>query len=359
MTIPVSIQQRIRILDARGVSWREIARRLNVSRDTVRKYAVMEDCSPAPRARSSGRSGMDGYSSLVDSWLAADRRMPRKQRHTAKRVYDRLVEEAGFTGSYSMVQRYVKRWREDHRLPDDGFMELEWRPGTMQVDFGQALAVIGGAESTVHCLVASFPHSNMRYAAALPGENAECVCEGLLEIFEHIGMVPPLMVFDNATGAAHRVAWDRIRVVKVFQLFCEHHRIEVRFCNPSSGWEKGSVENAVGFLRRNLMVPPPNAESHRQLTRHLLSGCDAIADVDHYRSGRTIRDMFADDLEDMLPLPRARFDAVEWVERRADREGNVEIDSNRYLAGPSWRGGRCRSACARSTWRSAPVTAGR
>ena len=107
MTIPVSIQQRIRILDARGVSWREIARRLNVSRDTVRKYAVMEDCSPAPRARSSGRSGMDGYSSLVDSWLAADRRMPRKQRHTAKRVYDRLVEEAGFTGSYSMVQRYV------------------------------------------------------------------------------------------------------------------------------------------------------------------------------------------------------------------------------------------------------------
>ncbi|WP_033508007.1 Mu transposase domain-containing protein, partial [Bifidobacterium pullorum] len=117
-----------------------------------------------------------------------------------------------------------------------------------------------------------------------------------------------------------------------------HHRIEVRFCNPSSGWEKGSVENAVGFLRRNLMVPPPNAESHRQLTRHLLSGCDAIADVDHYRSGRTIRDMFADDLEDMLPLPRARFDAVEWVERRADREGNVEIDSNRYLAGPSWRG---------------------
>ena len=110
-------------------------------------------------------------------------------------------------------------------------------------------------------------------------------------------------------------------MVKVFQLFCEHHRIEVRFCNPSSGWEKGSVENAVGFLRRNLMVPPPNAESHRQLTRHLLSGCDAIADVDHYRSGRTIRDMFADDLEDMLPLPRARFDAVEWVERRADREG--------------------------------------
>ena len=110
-------------------------------------------------------------------------------------------------------------------------------------------------------------------------------------------------------------------MVKVFQLFCEHHRIEVRFCNPSSGWEKGSVENAVGFLRRNLMVPAAQRREPPAAHPHLLSGCDAIADVDHYRSGRTIRDMFADDLEDMLPLPRARFDAVEWVERRGGQGG--------------------------------------
>ena len=127
---------------------RQTAERVQGHRPQVRRDGGL---LARAQGRSSGRSGMDGYSSLVDSWLAADRRMPRKQRHTAKRVYDRLVEEAGFTGSYSMVQRYVKRWREDHRLPDDGFMELEWRPGTMQVDFGQALAVIGGAESTVHC----------------------------------------------------------------------------------------------------------------------------------------------------------------------------------------------------------------
>ncbi len=82
MTKPVSIQQRIRILDAQGVSWREIARRLGVSRDTVRKYATMEDCSPKPAVRKGRRSLTDAYSGTVDSWLFADRLMPRKQRHT-------------------------------------------------------------------------------------------------------------------------------------------------------------------------------------------------------------------------------------------------------------------------------------
>lgn len=139
--------------------------------------------------------------------------MPRKQRHTARRVYDRLVAEQGFDGSYPIVQRYVKRWRQEHRVPGEGYLELEWSPGVMQVDFGLAQAVIAGNRTDVHCLVVSFPHSNMRYAVALPGENAECVCEGLRVVFEHAGVAPLVMVFDNATGAGHRVAWDGITVV--------------------------------------------------------------------------------------------------------------------------------------------------
>lgn len=253
-------------------------------------------------------------------------------------MYARLVEEEGFEGSYSSVQRYVKRWREEHRSDGDGYLELDWSAGVMQVDFGEAVATIGGGDVKVHCLVATFPHSNMRYVAAMPGENAECVCEGLAQIFDHIGMVPRVLVLDNATGAGHRVAWNKVTVVRVFAMFCDHYRLETRFCNPYSGNEKGSVENAVGFLRRNLMVPKPNAESHRQLTRHLLSRCDAIADVDHYRSGRPVRELFDEDRGEMQPLPRARFDAVEWVERKADKEGNIQIGSVRYLAGPSWRG---------------------
>ena len=193
MTVPTPIQQRIRILDARGVSWRRISREVGVSRQTVRKYAQLEDCSPEPPARPAAVSKLDPYKPLIGKWLEADRFMPRKQRHTARRVYDRLVEEQGFDGSYQIVQRYVKRWRQEHRLPGDGYLELEWSPGVMQADFGLAQAVVAGSRTDVHCLVASFPYSNMRYAVALPGENAECVCEGLLEVFEHIGAVPPVL----------------------------------------------------------------------------------------------------------------------------------------------------------------------
>lgn len=84
----------------------------------------------------------------------------------------------------------MKRWREEHRLPSDGYLELEWHPGEAQVDFGMARAVVGGDRVDVHCLVVTFPYSNMRYCAALPGENAECVCAGLRTVFEHIGAVP-------------------------------------------------------------------------------------------------------------------------------------------------------------------------
>ena len=112
---------------------------------------------------------------------------------------------------------------------------------------------------------------------ALPGENAECLCHGLMLVFEHIGGVPPVIVMDNATGAGRRNAKGEVALTGVFSAFVAHYRLEVRFCNPYSGNEKGSVENAVGFLRRNLMVPPMRAESYGQLSRLLLERCDGLA----------------------------------------------------------------------------------
>ena len=129
-------------------------------------------------------------------------------------------------------------------------MELAWHPGEAQVDFGVAQAVIGGNLVQVHCLVAAFPFSNMRCVVALPGENAECVCHGLRLVFEHIGVVPMVLVFDNATGAGHRVAWDKVTIVKVFALFLAHCRIETRFSQPVFGQREG-----VGGERGRVPAP--------------------------------------------------------------------------------------------------------
>ena len=118
MTTPVCVRRRIRQLDRQGLSHREISRKLGVSRTTVVEYANHGDYSPKPLGSGhAGRSLVDaGYSAVVDGWPAADLRMPVKQRHTATRVYERLVAECGFTGSYSSVQRWVKRWRREHRM---------------------------------------------------------------------------------------------------------------------------------------------------------------------------------------------------------------------------------------------------
>lgn len=306
MTVSTPVRQHIRILDAQGVSWRRMAREVGVSRQTAGKYAELEDCSPKPPEHAKSESKLDPFKPVIDKWLESDRLMPRKQRHTAMRVRHRLRDEHGYEGSNQLVRRYVRQRKRDWRDPGDGFMEPRWEPGIAQVDFGEGLACIRGARVKAHCLVAAFPYSNMRWVVAL---------------FRHIGLASRVLVFDNATGAAHRVAWGKITVVDVFRRFVEHYRVEVGFRNPASGWEKGNVENAVGFLRRDLMVPMPNAESYRRLASWMLSRCDGIAGNTHCRKDVLISDLFAGEKTRMLPLSRVPYDVCRWVTRRADREG--------------------------------------
>ena len=292
LTTSMLMQQRIRQLEGQGMSHARIARELHVSRTTVVKYASREDFSPRPAGRA-GRTLIDsGYAEIVEGWLTADLRLPRKQRHTAMRVWQRLRDEHGFEGSYPSVQRWVKRWRERHRAESEGYARLAWAPGTAQVDFGQARASIAGVERVVHFLVVSYPYSNMRYVAALPGETSGCVCHGLGEVFARVGMAPRVVVFDNATGVGHRNADGTVTQTVMFQRFCAQYGFEARFCNPYSGNEKGSVENAVGFVRRNLMVPVPSAEGYQALTRAWFDACERLAQADHYRLGVPVAGLF-------------------------------------------------------------------
>ena len=200
-----------------------------MDRATVAKYADMDDMTPKPPADRRRGFKIDPYAALVDGWLEADRMLPRKQRHTAKRVHDRLRAETEYDGEYTTTLRYVRRWREANRSGSDGYGELVWAPGVAQIDFGVAKARIAGELVDDHCLVVTFPHSNMRYVTSLPGENAECLCHGLVEVFEHIGGVPPVIVMDNATGAGRRNARGEVTPAAVFDAFLAHHRIDARF----------------------------------------------------------------------------------------------------------------------------------
>lgn len=335
----MTVVESIRALDAQGLAGREIARRLGVSRDSVAKYTAIQDFSPVAPA-SPPRPGsvvLAGLEEVVTGWLEQDQTRPRKQRHTARRVFDRLVDEHGYTGSYSPVQRFVKAWRAEHRGRAEGYLELEWPPGHAQVDFGQAEAVIAGVRVVLHALVITLPHSNARYVQVYRGETAECVCHGLRTVFEHLGFAPRLLVFDNATGVGRRTG-TRIVESGLFAAFKAHYRLQARYCNPYSGNEKGSVENAVGFLRRNLMVPEPEALSLAGLNQMLLARCDQLGDRAHWRKDAVVTDLLAADRAGGLGLPGIGFDPVRFESRRADKTGKICLEGTWYLAGPGYAG---------------------
>lgn len=338
MTMSIETQGCIREMHARGCSQREIARDLGISRNTVARYVGKGDFSPAPPTTvERGRPAIDPYADTVSRWLESDAAAPRKQRHTARRVYDRLVEEEGYRGSLSTVERFVRRWREGRRGAADGFLELEWPAGTAQVDYGECFADVGGERERLHALVVSFPHSNARLEVLTRAQRSENACWALAEIFHAIGRAPRELVLDNATECGRRVG-GVVRESSLFSALRAHYGCSATYCNPYSGHEKGSVENAVGFLRRNLMVPVPSAATVEELNARLLEGCELLMSSERSPGGPTVRELFGEDLAACLPLPAERFDAVRWERRRADKEGRVRVDGSLYLAGPHWHG---------------------
>ena len=266
----------IRRLGRGGASVASIARDTGVSEPTVRRYLRETDLSERPPAvgRAPESPLLEPFAALVDSWLLEDRRCWFKQRHTARRVFDRLVGERGFAGSYTTVQRYVRRRRGE--LADEldareaqGFLLLDWLPGECQVDFGQADFRVRGVVQRGHFLAVAFPHSNVGLAQVFWGETAECVCQGLRDVFELLGGVPLRAVFDNATEVGRRVG-AQIVTSGLFRRFAAHYGLDHGFTNPHSGNEKGSVENRVGALRRNLLVPVPQVWDVRAHNGRLL-----------------------------------------------------------------------------------------
>lgn len=340
MTVSLGTQQDMREMDARGVPRAQISRELGVSRNTVARYVDMGDMSPAaPVSERRPWPATEAYRGWIDGVLEEDLGRPRKQRHTARRIYDRMVSDLGYPGSHSSVCRYVALWRREHAgsSPRDGYLELEWAPGTAQADFGNFRCMLAGEPRSMKPLVVTLPHSNARYCVAMLSERSECLCAGLRAVCELIGRAPALIVLDNATEAGRMVRGE-VTESALFSLFRAHYRCASRCCNPYSGNERGSVENAVGFLRRSLLVPEPSVSSLGELNAQLRAGCDRVNASSRCRDGRPTPEALAEDLTTMLALPGVPFDAVRWVRARADKRVYVEACGNRCCAGPAWHG---------------------
>jgi len=177
-----------------GLSRREAARRYGIDPRTVAKMLAFSVPPGYRRSRPPARPKLDPFTGIIDQILLEDEGRPRKQRHTAKRIFERLCEEHGYSGGITIVKDYVLSRRLRYR---EVFVPLRHDPGHAQVDFGEALAEIAGVEGKIHFFAMDLPHSDACFVQAYPAETAEAFCDGHNAAFNFFGKVQRSILYDN------------------------------------------------------------------------------------------------------------------------------------------------------------------
>ena len=220
---------------------------------------------PAPRPK------LDPFTDIIDRILADDRTVHRKQRHTSKRIFDRLRDEHGFTGGYTIVKDCVRR---QHRGQREMFVPLAHPPGHAQVDFGEADAIIAGVKLRAHFFAMSLPHSDACFIVAYPAAATEAWLDGHNVSFAFFGGVPLSILYDNDKCLVARILADGTRQrTRSFSGLQSHYLFEDRYGRPGKGNDKGKVEGLVGFVRRNFITPLPRFESWEAFNDALVGHC--------------------------------------------------------------------------------------
>jgi transposase len=304
------------------------ARLFGVNRKTVSK---MLEHSVPPGYRRKGppvRPKLDPFIPIIDQILEEDRSLLRKQRHTAKRIFERLRDEHGFSGGITIVTDYV---RDKKCRTREVFVPLAHAPGHAQVDFGEALGKIGGVVRKLHYFAMSLPHSDAFFLKAYPAETTEAFCDGHVSAFAFFGGVPLSILYDNTTIAVAKILGDGARKrTRTFSELQSHYLFEDRFGRPGKGNDKGNVEGVIGLGRRNYLVPMPRFESFDALNAWLEEQCLRRQDAVLRGHAETIGERLMRDLDALMVLPAAPYDACEKVSTRATSISMVRYRCNDY-----------------------------
>ena len=311
-----------------GMSIREASRVFGLHRDTVRKMTAYSVPPGYRRQNPPRKPKLEPFTGVIDRILESDLSVPRKQRHTAKRIFERLRDEYGFGGQYTIVKDYV---REHRRQAREMFVPLSHSPGHAQCDFGEALVVIGGVERKAHCFVIDLPHSDGCFVKAYPAETTEAFLDGHVSAFAFLGGVPQSILYDNTKLAVARILGEgRRKRTRAFTELQSHYLFDDRFGRPGKGNDKGKVEGLVGYMRRNFLVPIPSFESFEALNACLERRCLERMDVQLRGHTETIGQRMERDLEALLPLPPAAYDACDKQAGRVSSLSLVRYRTNDY-----------------------------
>jgi transposase len=302
---------------AYGLNWRTLAKMLShVEPPGYRRKAKREQPVLGPHV------------AWIHEVLEQDKQAPKKQRHTAQRIFDRLKAERGYTGGVTMVKEAVRAWKEATK---EVFVPLSHPPGEAQVDFGFASVDLAGERQQVALFVMSLPYSDALYIQAFPRECTEAFLEGHNRAFRFIGGVPRKIRYDNSKIAVAKITGSRERqVTREFQRLQSHSLFETQFCLVRRANEKGHVECLVDFGRANFLVPVPKVASLAELNETLEERCRA--DLERRLRGKdgTKAVLLAEERTAFLPLPAQECEARRITQAHANSLSLVRFDTNSY-----------------------------
>src|SRR3954447_11362239 len=314
---------------ADGLSGRAACREYKTHWKTLKK--ILDNSEPPGYRRTKPKrpSILDPLLPVVHQILEDDKKAPKKQRHTAKRIFDRLRAEHGYRGGLTTVKDAVRAWR---LRTAEVFVPLDHPPGEAQADFGQAEVTLDGEPATVAVFVMTLPYSDAIFVAAFPRECTETFLEGHVRAFEFFGGVPRRISYDNSKIAVARITGTRDRkLTDAFLRLKSHHLFREHFCRVRRPNEKGHVETLVGFARRNFLVPVPAAHGGLEGLNARLEA-DCRADLSRRVRGKPASkaELLAEERAAMLPLPAEAFLAARVEQPTADSLSLVRFDTNDY-----------------------------
>jgi transposase len=310
------------------MSEREAARQFGLARETVRKMLRYALPPGYRRQQAARRPKLEAWTGIIDQILEEDKSRLKKQRHTAKRIFERLRDEHRYLGGYTIVKDYVRLQKLSQR---EMFVPLEHPPGDAQADFGEAQVVIGGIERKAHYLAMDLPQSDDCFVMAFPAETTEAFLEGHNQAFSYFGGVPRTILYDNTKLAVAQILGDGTRrKTHAFAELQSHYLFMEKFGRPGKGNDKGKVEGLVGYTRRNFLVPVPRCANWEELNGRLREQCIERRERRLRGHKESIGERFEKDKGMLLPLPAAPYEACEKRTARVTSLSLVRYRSNDY-----------------------------
>jgi len=295
---------------------------------TVRKIVRHAEPPPLRAPQSRPKPVLGPFLPVLQQIIDDDRHAPPKQRHTARRIYERLRDEQGYTGCPSIVRDAVRGYKQAQA---EVFVPLLHPPGEGQVDFGRAEVVVAGVRHKAALFVLTLPHSNARFGCLFPRECTETFHEGHARAFAFFGGVATRISYDNSKIAVIKLTGPHERqLTQEFLRLQSHFAFAAHFCRLRQAHEKGHVENGVGYVRRNFLVPVPEGDSWDDLNAQLAAACRREFTRTGAGRDRATAQLLAEDQAAFLPLPTEPFEARRIEPVTINSLALGRFDSNDY-----------------------------